>query len=60
VLDSFGQVPLPPYITNSQADRSQYQTVYAQRLGAIAAPTAGLHFTPVTKPIAGTGHRFGL
>jgi S-adenosylmethionine:tRNA ribosyltransferase-isomerase len=46
VLDSFGQVPLPPYITNSQADRSQYQTVYAQRLGAIAAPTAGLHFTP--------------
>ena len=46
VLDSFGQMPLPPYITKSQADQSQYQTVYAQRLGAIAAPTAGLHFTP--------------
>ncbi len=46
VLDSFGQMPLPPYITKSQADQSQYQTVYAQQLGAIAAPTAGLHFTP--------------
>lgn len=46
VLDSFGEIPLPPYITNSQADNNQYQTVYAQNLGAIAAPTAGLHFTP--------------
>lgn len=46
LLDSFGQMPLPPYITNSQAQRSQYQTVYAQIPGAVAAPTAGLHFTP--------------
>ena len=46
MLEEFGQVPLPPYITDSQADRSQYQTVYAQQPGAIAAPTAGLHFTP--------------
>lgn len=46
LLELFGQVPLPPYITNSQADRSQYQTVYANKPGAVAAPTAGLHFTP--------------
>lgn len=46
VIDSFGEMPLPPYITNSQADDSQYQTVYAQNSGAIASPTAGLHFTP--------------
>lgn len=46
LLESFGQVPLPPYITNSQAQMEQYQTVYAQQPGAIAAPTAGLHFTP--------------
>ncbi len=46
LLELFGQVPLPPYITNSQAERSQYQTVYANKPGAVAAPTAGLHFTP--------------
>jgi S-adenosylmethionine:tRNA ribosyltransferase-isomerase len=46
LLDVFGEVPLPPYITNSQAGDEQYQTVYAQNPGAIAAPTAGLHFTP--------------
>lgn len=46
VLDKYGQVPLPPYITNSQAADEQYQTVYAQQPGAVAAPTAGLHFTP--------------
>lgn len=45
VIDSFGKMPLPPYITNSQAEDDQYQTVYAQNLGAIASPTAGLHFT---------------
>jgi S-adenosylmethionine:tRNA ribosyltransferase-isomerase len=45
VIDRLGAVPLPPYITQSQADPEQYQTVYAQRPGAIAAPTAGLHFT---------------
>lgn len=46
VIDRLGQMPLPPYITESQADPEQYQTVYAVRPGAVAAPTAGLHFTP--------------
>lgn len=46
LLDAFGHVPLPPYIKDSQANAEQYQTVYAQQPGAIAAPTAGLHFTP--------------
>ncbi|MBW4477059.1 MAG: tRNA preQ1(34) S-adenosylmethionine ribosyltransferase-isomerase QueA [Tolypothrix brevis GSE-NOS-MK-07-07A] len=46
LLDVYGEVPLPPYITESKAQSEQYQTVYAQHPGAIAAPTAGLHFTP--------------
>ncbi|MEH2192994.1 MAG: tRNA preQ1(34) S-adenosylmethionine ribosyltransferase-isomerase QueA [Nostoc sp.] len=46
LLEIFGEVPLPPYITTSSADDEQYQTVYAKQPGAIAAPTAGLHFTP--------------
>lgn len=46
LLEEFGQVPLPPYIRASQVQLEQYQTVYAQQPGAIAAPTAGLHFTP--------------
>ena len=46
VLGKFGEIPLPPYITASTAADEQYQTVYAQEEGAIAAPTAGLHFTP--------------
>jgi S-adenosylmethionine:tRNA ribosyltransferase-isomerase len=49
LLESIGQVPLPPYIRKGQAlpdDRARYQTVYARRPGAVAAPTAGLHFTP--------------
>ncbi|AFY50118.1 S-adenosylmethionine:tRNA ribosyltransferase-isomerase [Nostoc sp. PCC 7524] len=46
ILDKFGEIPLPPYITASQAADEQYQTVYAEQPGAIAAPTAGLHFTP--------------
>ncbi|NJP09371.1 MAG: tRNA preQ1(34) S-adenosylmethionine ribosyltransferase-isomerase QueA [Leptolyngbyaceae cyanobacterium RU_5_1] len=45
-LYQVGQVPLPPYITNPTADSEQYQTVYSDRPGAVAAPTAGLHFTP--------------
>ena len=46
LLDSIGHVPLPPYIDRAdvEADRSRYQTVYADKLGAVAAPTAGLHF----------------
>ncbi len=46
VLEKFGEIPLPPYINASTAADEQYQTVYAQEQGAIAAPTAGLHFTP--------------
>lgn len=46
VLEKFGEIPLPPYINASTAADEQYQTVYAQEHGAIAAPTAGLHFTP--------------
>jgi len=45
-LESVGRMPLPPYIERDvdKADLERYQTVYAQRLGAVAAPTAGLHF----------------
>ncbi len=45
-INQLGQVPLPPYITQTDAQPEQYQTVYADRPGAVAAPTAGLHFTP--------------
>jgi S-adenosylmethionine:tRNA ribosyltransferase-isomerase len=41
-----GETPLPPYITHRLADSERYQTVYAQVEGSVAAPTAGLHFTP--------------
>ena len=44
--DPAGEVPLPPYITEPLADPERYQTVYADREGSAAAPTAGLHFTP--------------
>ncbi|MEL6129860.1 MAG: tRNA preQ1(34) S-adenosylmethionine ribosyltransferase-isomerase QueA [Cyanobacteria bacterium J06628_4] len=46
LMESLGEVPLPPYIHDSQAKPDQYQTIYAQHPGAVAAPTAGLHFTP--------------
>ena len=47
-IDQIGHIPLPPYISrdDSAADRDRYQTVYAQERGSVAAPTAGLHFTP--------------
>ncbi len=49
-LERYGQIPLPPYIKRplgaTTQDREDYQTVYARRDGAVAAPTAGLHFTP--------------
>ncbi len=48
VLDRIGHVPLPPYIArpDSPRDHERYQTVYARQRGSVAAPTAGLHFTP--------------
>lgn len=46
LLDAYGHIPLPPYIQREDelADRERYQTVYSERAGAVAAPTAGLHF----------------
>jgi S-adenosylmethionine:tRNA ribosyltransferase-isomerase len=49
LLERYGQVPLPPYIRKGKAvaaDRDRYQTVFARQPGAVAAPTAGFHFTP--------------
>ncbi len=53
LLERHGRMPLPPYIRKARhdtpeddADRERYQTVYARTIGAVAAPTAGLHFTP--------------
>jgi S-adenosylmethionine:tRNA ribosyltransferase-isomerase len=52
VLDVLGHIPLPPYIrraekdTDTDTDRERYQTVFARERGSVAAPTAGLHFTP--------------
>lgn len=45
ILDSLGEMPLPPYITHKLEDKEMYQTVYAKFDGSAAAPTAGLHFT---------------
>ena len=67
VLDGIGELPLPPYIEAARKrlgdaapavdDRLRYQTVYAASPGAVAAPTAGLHFTaPLLAALAGAGH----
>lgn len=45
ILDALGQMPLPPYITETLDDQARYQTVFAKERGSAAAPTAGLHFT---------------
>lgn len=47
-LERFGEIPLPPYVRRDATpeDRERYQTVYARESGSVAAPTAGLHFTP--------------
>jgi S-adenosylmethionine:tRNA ribosyltransferase-isomerase len=56
-LDELGEVPLPPYLTRADtrelaADEERYQTIFAERSGSVAAPTAGLHFTePLLKKI---------
>ncbi|HEX8143129.1 MAG TPA: tRNA preQ1(34) S-adenosylmethionine ribosyltransferase-isomerase QueA [Pyrinomonadaceae bacterium] len=60
LLEELGQTPLPPYIKREREalpeDRERYQTIYARKRGAIAAPTAGLHFTPrVIEEIAARG-----
>jgi S-adenosylmethionine:tRNA ribosyltransferase-isomerase len=52
LLDEFGRTPVPPYVRREGsreeeiADRERYQTIYAKHVGSVAAPTAGLHFTP--------------
>ncbi|MBO6167718.1 MAG: tRNA preQ1(34) S-adenosylmethionine ribosyltransferase-isomerase QueA [Kiritimatiellae bacterium] len=52
LLDEFGHTPVPPYVKREgtkeeeAADRERYQTIYAKHVGSVAAPTAGLHFTP--------------
>ena len=56
----YGHIPLPPYITrgDENADADRYQTVFAREAGAVAAPTAGLHFTPeILDRIARSGVR---
>ncbi|GAB3553758.1 S-adenosylmethionine:tRNA ribosyltransferase-isomerase [Spirosoma fluminis] len=63
VIQYAGEVPLPPYLKReaTQTDRETYQTVYSKREGAVAAPTAGLHFTPaVFENLAkrGIGHDY--
>ena len=52
LLDEFGHTPVPPYVkregtaAEEKEDRERYQTIYAREVGSVAAPTAGLHFTP--------------
>ena len=52
LLDEFGHTPVPPYVKRTgtaeeeREDRARYQTIYAREVGSVAAPTAGLHFTP--------------
>ena len=60
ILEAIGKTPLPPYIKRDDGDldqdRARYQTVFARERGAIAAPTAGLHFTPqILEEIANSG-----
>lgn len=57
-IDRFGRLPLPPYIERDPTaeDEDRYQTVYARREGSVAAPTAGLHFTPsILRALHGKG-----
>lgn len=62
ILEAVGRIPLPPYIRREakEADRERYQTVYACRPGAVAAPTAGLHFSkPLLEYLQTQGVRVG-
>ena len=61
LLETHGEMPLPPYVQRpaDAADRERYQTIFAAQPGAIAAPTAGLHFTDaLVDALEGAGHRF--
>ncbi len=63
IIQQTGEIPLPPYLKRdvTEADRTTYQTIYSQNDGAVAAPTAGLHFTPaVFESLAkrGIGHDY--
>ncbi len=64
LLDRIGRTPLPPYIRHGEmlpADRERYQTIYARQPGAVAAPTAGLHFTSELLKrleVGGIGHAY--
>ncbi|HSS37233.1 MAG TPA: tRNA preQ1(34) S-adenosylmethionine ribosyltransferase-isomerase QueA, partial [Polyangia bacterium] len=70
LLDEIGEVPLPPYIEAARRrggeaaavdDRVRYQTVFADEPGAVAAPTAGLHFTPeLMEALRGAGHELAF
>ncbi len=55
LVERYGSVPLPPYVQRAAdaEDRERYQTVYARAVGSVAAPTAGLHFTPELLTAAG-------
>jgi S-adenosylmethionine:tRNA ribosyltransferase-isomerase len=58
LVDALGHVPLPPYIKrrDTEADRERYQTIFARHRGSVAAPTAGLHFTPdLVAQVSGLG-----
>lgn len=46
IIDEIGEMPIPPYISKKLEDKERYQTVYCKDYGSVAAPTAGLHFTP--------------
>lgn len=61
LLDEIGMVPLPPYIHEPLADAERYQTIYARVRGSVAAPTAGLHFTPeLVQRLVGMGVEFAF
>jgi S-adenosylmethionine:tRNA ribosyltransferase-isomerase len=60
-IEAVGAMPLPPYVRReaSPTDEERYQTIFARERGAVAAPTAGLHFTPgLVAALEGRGHRF--
>ena len=62
LLDALGRIPIPPYLRreSEESDNSRYQTVYSRYEGSVAAPTAGLHFTPeIFEALQREGHPFG-